>query len=79
MRPRSFRRYESLHDTFIRKAPFADKRLQDVTFSDLKAWYNTLQSSGTTTKTIAYINMLIKASFVAAIDDRLTQYNPQQR
>ena len=76
MRPRSFRRYESLHDTFIGKAPFANKRLQDITYSELRIWYNELQANGTTQKTIAYINMLIKASFVAAIDDRLTQFNP---
>jgi integrase len=76
MRPRSYRRYESLHDTFIKKAPFANKRLTEVTYSDLRIWYNELQSSGTSAKTVAYLNMLIKASFVAAADDRLTTYNP---
>lgn len=76
VRPNSYRRYESLWETHISKAPFVDKPMPEVAYSDLKAFYASLATGGASQRTVTYIHTLVKAAFLSAMEDRLIDFNP---
>lgn len=76
LKTKSFIKYEGLYQNYISKADFADTKLKDLTYSDLKLWYNTLQLEGSSIVSVKYINDLVKAALIVAEKDRLILTNP---
>jgi integrase len=80
LKDRSFQRYDSLYRNYYSEAPFADDKLKDVTMSEIKMWYNDLQTSRKVSiKTIKYLNLIMRASFADALIDRLVISNPTDK
>lgn len=77
--PRSWQKYEGLYNNYIKDAPMADDKLKEIRMTDIKAWYNDMQASGTSIKTIEYINDLVRAAMADALQDRLILSNPTDK
>ncbi len=80
LKDRSFQRYDSLYRNYYSEAPFADDKLKDVTMSEIKMWYNDLQTSRKVSiKTIMYLNLILRAALADALADRLILKNPTDK
>lgn len=72
LKEKSWERYEGLYKNYISKAPFVYKKLSDLTYTDIKIWYNESEISESS---LEVINRLIKASLKTAIKDKIITDN----
>ena len=72
LKEKSWERYEGLYKNYISKAPFVYKKLSDLTYTDIKIWYNESEISASS---LEVINRLIKASLKTAIKDKIITDN----
>lgn len=79
LRPKSWQKYEGLYNNYIKNASFANDKLKDIKMTEIKEYYNDLQSSGVTLKTIKYIHLRLRSAFADAMQDRLILYNPTDK
>jgi len=79
LRPKSWQKYEGLYNNYVKEAPFADDKIRTIKMTDLKKWYNDLQTAGATTATVKYINGLVRSALADALQDRLILSNPTDK
>ena len=72
LKEKSWERYEGLYKNYISKAPFIHSYLRDISYTDIRVWYN---SSNISKSSLEVINRLIKASLNIAVRDKIISEN----
>ena len=72
LKEKSWERYEGLYKNYIADAPFSNKKIQELTYTDIKIWYNSMDISKSS---LGFINMLIKSSLKLAVKDKIISEN----
>ena len=72
LKEKSWERYEGLYRNYIADAPFSNKKIQELTYTDIKIWYNSMDISKSS---LGFINMLIKSSLKLAVKDKIISEN----
>ena len=75
----TFERYESIFRNYIKTAPFAYSKLNDIKSITVQKYYNTLFEEGKSSNVIHDINLKLNSFFEYAVNQGYLTKNPTER
>ena len=75
----TFERYESIFRNYIKTAPFAYNKLNDIKSITVQKYYNTLFEEGKSSNLIHDINLKLNSFFEYAVNQGYLTKNPTER
>ena len=75
----TFERYESIFRNYIKTAPFAYSKLNDIKSITIQKYYNTLFEEGKSSSVIQTINLKLNSFFEYAVNQGYIAKNPTER